>query len=39
MEYWYITKTKGDVSHAELYKRCVALMEVTTLAALAEDRS
>ena len=34
-----MAKIKGDVSRAGLYKSCVLLIEVVTLAALAEDGS
>ena len=34
-----MAKAKGDVSRAELCKYRVALIKVTTLAALAEDRN
>ena len=34
MGYWYMAKTKCDVSRAMLYKHHVALIEVATLAAI-----
>lgn len=36
---WYIGKTEGDVLCAELYKCCVPLIKVVTLAALVDYRS
>ena len=36
---WYMAKTKDYVSHAQMYKRCVLLIEVATSTNLAEDRN
>ena len=39
VKYWYVAKTKDDVSCAGMYKLRVLLIEVATSATLAEDRS